>query len=363
MIDLKKECFGCGACVDICPANCLIIKQNAEGFYIPDLKNPNKCISCAKCEKVCPLEKDDSSMSRIQEAYLFINDNEYIRGVSSSGGFFSCLSKIILNKQGVVCGAAFDSNFTLRHRIIENEVDLFSIMGSKYVQSDLNNVYFKIKEILKKDRWVLFSGTPCQVAGIYKYLKDEHTSSEKLLTVDLVCHGVPSDMVWKKYLSDYHGNEEIRYVQFRYKFNGWWKFNLRIQYAHHEYLTDNRIDDPYYKVFSDGISLNENCYDCIYRNQNHCSDFLIGDAWNINRIKINMDDNKGITSVFINTEKAKKFMGEILKENKNCYRISIDDSLRYRSDIMTNKSKPKEREQFFEDLKIGFKYAYEKLEK
>lgn len=351
---INGKCIGCGACVNICPQNCLEMLYSQEGFLVPKL-NLNTCIDCGRCEQVCPINKEIIAPYMMKEAYFFINKIEYDRNLSSSGGFFKALADEIIKRGGVVFGAAFTSDFIVEHKMVDNIDDMYQLMGSKYVQSNTKNTYREVKKYIKEDKWILYSGTPCQIAGLFEYLGEK--KYEKLITLDVFCHGVPSLMVWKKYLEDYHNSEAIRYVQFRYKGKGWWQMGLRIQLEHSEYYQPIRNGkDEYIRTFLKDISLNEECYDCKFRSKNKFSDFFIGDAWNINKVKTNMDDDRGITTVIVNSEKGLQLM-KIIAESHHCFKISLEEGAYQRKELFSKKEIPYQRKDFFSNLDKGFKYS------
>lgn len=349
------QCCGCGACASICQSGAITIGIGDDGFYKPEL-TADCCIECGACETVCPM-CNESSKNEIQYAYLFINSNQYERNLSSSGGFFKCVADLILDAGGVVYGAAFADDFSIEHVRCENSEQLYPLMGSKYVQSRIGDTFRQAQNDLEHGKTVLFSGTSCQVAGLKNFLGREYDS---LYTVDLICQGTPSPEAWKRYLEDYHDDEDIRYIDFRYKSDGWWNWGLRLQYAHKDYFSKARGGhDPYMSAFLQGISLNEPCYDCKFRSMQRVSDFFIGDAWNINRIRVHMDDNRGITTVFVNSEKGLKLFKQLEKQDI-CFSISLEDALKFREDLLSKKEMPSQRAAFIENLmKHGFRYAYE----
>ena len=197
MIDIlnKKDCCGCSACVQKCPKQCISLKEDNEGFLYPQV-NQQECISCGICKKVCPIINPNEKRTPLQ-IYAAINKNEEIRRQSSSGGIFTLLSEEILKEGGVVFGARFDENWEVKHDYTENVKGLVNFRGSKYVQSRIEDNYKKVETFLKQGRKVLFSGTPCQIAGLKRFLSKEY---DNLLTVDFICHGVPSPKVWRLYL-------------------------------------------------------------------------------------------------------------------------------------------------------------------
>ena len=188
----KEKCSGCTACVSICPKNCIIMQPDDEGFLYPKV-NRDCCIQCGACERVCPILTPIKETPFEQKAFLVQHKDETVRLDSSAGGAFTAIATAILNRGGVVFGAAYDENFQVYHTYVENIEDLKKFRNSKYVQSQIGNCFRKVREFLKQGQWVCFSGTPCQIEGLSKYIG---INNEKLLLVDVVCHGVPSPLVW-----------------------------------------------------------------------------------------------------------------------------------------------------------------------
>ena len=194
----QEDCCGCSACVNICPKQCLELKEDKEGFLQVRLSKHN-CIECGLCEKVCPIlaPKRENEIEPI--AYAAKNNSEEERKLSSSGGIFISLANMVLEQGGVVCGARFDENFHLIHDFAQTKEELLPFLSSKYLQSDMKDCYKKVKNHLIENRLVLFSGTPCQVLGLKLYLGKEY---DNLIAVEVVCHGVASPLVWEKYLEE-----------------------------------------------------------------------------------------------------------------------------------------------------------------
>lgn len=353
---ISEECMGCAACENACPKKCIKMTYNEEGYFTPAI-DETKCIHCDICKNVCPMQEAYLPGKKTQKAYLFIHEREYYRNLSSSGGFFKALSDIILEDEGVVFGAYLTEDFMVKHGFVEKKEDMFRLMGSKYVQSEMEGVYEQAKSFLEKGRKVLFSGTPCQIGGLYTYLGKEYSN---LTTVELFCEGVPSQYSWKKYLEEYYGDEVIRYVQFRYKGQGWWQTGLRLQFLKEDYFFSNRSrKDPYTASFLNEINLNKTCYHCKFKAKEKNADFSIGDAWNINRIRVNMDDDRGITIVLVNSEKG-RWAIEKLKGSHHLFEVTLEEAMFTREEWNPDRNIPDSREAFIHDLKSkGFRYAYE----
>ena len=217
-----SRCVGCHACFNICPVRAITMVENEEGFKYPQL-DKQTCVNCGKCEKVCPaLIGHPLTHDKSPEFYAVWNKENDIRRQSSSGGMFRILAEEIIAEGGVVYGAAFDEANHLRHIRVENVDELGALMGSKYVQSDIGTMLGQVRADLRNGRQVLFSGTPCQVAGLYAFLGGNH---ENLLTVDVLCHGVPSPGVFQRYLEGIGVDGGCR-IEFRNKDKGWKRFSL-----------------------------------------------------------------------------------------------------------------------------------------
>lgn len=299
----KKNCCGCGACVQSCPVECISMVADEEGFLYPAVDN-TKCVNCGLCSRVCPILNRGDKPSGIK-VYAAVCNDEEVRRTSSSGGVFSLLAERVLSEGGTVFGAAFDENFGVHHVMIERSEDLPLVKGSKYLQSRIEHTYKQAEDVLKTGRCVLFSGTGCQIAGLKSYLKREYNN---LYTVDVFCHGVPSPDVWRKYLADKKETyqSEINSVNFRYKVPSWRGYSVRVNFQNGEESCVGHGDDEYIKLFLSEICLRPSCYDCKFRESRSGADLTIGDAWGVEQWMPHMDDNKGTSVVVVNTEKGQR---------------------------------------------------------
>ena len=241
----KFYCCGCMACVSVCPKQCIKMIEDEEGFLYPEI-DASRCIDCKLCEKVCPelCQKEERSPLSV---YAAKNKNEQIRLASSSGGIFTLLAEKVIDEDGVVFGARFNEKWDIVHDYKETKEGLVAFRGSKYVQSYMGDCYQKVKSFLQQGREVMFTGTPCQIAGLKNYLRKDY---DNLLTVDVVCHGVPSPKVWRIYLDEIArkggkntvlshpicGKAEIKSIDFRSKSTGWKKFSFALFYIYRESL-------------------------------------------------------------------------------------------------------------------------------
>lgn len=347
-IQKKSECCGCHACYNICPTGAIAMEEDGKGFKYPVI-NKEKCINCGACEKVCPILKNSINTKKdFPKAYACKNKNDEIRMKSSSGGIFTLIAKVILRLDGIVFGAGFDEQYNVVHSYIENEENISRFRGSKYLQSTIGDIYIKAKEFLDNDRYVLFTGTPCQIEGLKTYLKKDY---EKLYTQDIICHGVPSPKVWRKYLEELKKNneEKLEEVNFRKKDNtGWNLFQLGIKYGKNEYAKTHR-EDAYMQLFLKDLILRDSCYNCKFKKKNRLSDITLADFWGIKNIRPDMDDDKGTSLVIINSEKGKELLNKIQDEIEK-EEVNFEEAIRYNPSMIKSVSKPKQREEVFNNL-------------
>lgn len=292
-----QDCCGCGACLNACPKGAISMIENSEGFLVPSVDS-SLCIDCSLCLKACPALNEKRATNPEPECYA-AQAHDDIRSISSSGGIFTPLAEAILNRGGLVCGAAFRNDWTVHHIIVDQKEDLAKLRGSKYVQSDTEDCYKRIKALLKDGKWVLFSGTPCQVAGLYTYLGKDY---DTLLTVDIFCHGAPSPGVWKRYLRENYEPGSIANVNFRdKKAIGWSCSHVAITLKNGK----KEVSDNYTKWFHSSIILRPSCENCKHNKLPRPGDISLGDWWGISQIDPKLNDGKGLSNVLINTPKGK----------------------------------------------------------
>lgn len=309
MID-KKDCCGCTACVHVCLVDCITMREDEEGFLYPAIEE-EKCIHCHKCERVCPIQNIDD-LNTETETFVGYSRDETNRKQSSSGGIFSVIAEWILKESGVVFGAAFDENFEIHHIAVETQEDLEKLRGSKYVQSRLENVYPEARQYLEMNRKVLFSGTACQIAGLKKYLGQEY---ENLYTIDVLCHGVPSPIIWRMYIEEkknqYHAS--IEKVEFRNKDNGWKNYFINILFSNAQQYRVHYFEDKFMEMFLRNIDLRPSCYVCHFKDFPRMSDMTIGDSWGVEKYMPEMDDDKGTSIILVHSSNGKKLFDTIRK--------------------------------------------------
>ena len=295
------DCTGCSACYNKCPNDAIKMVENDEGFKYPQI-NKLMCINCGQCIDVCPIEHP----VKLNEKFTVyaIRADDSIRIKSSSGGMFSIIAKYILDLKGKVCGASFSNDYmNVYHELINSYSDIQKLRGSKYLQSDINKIYIDIQENLKKGNYILFSGTPCQVAGLYNYLQYDY---ENLITCDIMCHGVPSPKVYRKYVSEISSGRKLIKFDFREKSYWGWGTASSIFFDDDTVYRNNCFQDNYLVGFLKGLITRKCCSKCKYTSKNRIGDFTLGDFWGCEKINPELNDKKGTSLVFVNTVKASK---------------------------------------------------------
>ncbi len=364
-VDSKEKCCGCWACVQRCPKHCITMVEDDEGFLYPKVDS-SLCIDCSLCEKVCPVINQGEP--RIPDmVYAAKNLNEEIRMASSSGGIFTLLAEEIIAKGGVVFGARFNEEWDVVHDYTETIEGLSAFRGSKYVQSRVGKCYSQVEEFLKKGRKVLFSGTPCQIAGLKRFLRKEY---DNLLTVDFICHGVPSPGVWREYLKEeiarqcdgknivlshpvFNGREaRIESISFRNKCLGWKRFSFVLTLSLSDGYGDNKLvllSEPlnkniFLRGFLANLYLRPSCHICPAKSLKSGSDITIGDFWGIQNVMPEIDDDKGVSAVMVSTEKGKEIWGEITTIN---YEVAFDDVVAANSALIHSVNLNRYRNMFY----------------
>ncbi len=357
-IQKREECCGCTACEQICPQHCITLTPDDEGFLYPQI-NLERCIDCHLCEKACPVINQNKERTPI-EVYAAYNKNEEVRKSSSSGGIFSLIAEEVINKKGVVFGVKFDEELNVSFDYTESFKGLNQFRGSKYVQASLNNTYKQVLDFLKDERLVLFTGTPCQIAGLKSFLKKDYPN---LLLVDLICEGVPSPKVWRKYLQEETEKQLkknksqspisetiIQKFTFRDKSKGWKQHGITFQIVDQRSKTSIPVsiyrDSAYLQALFHYVILRPICYTCPFKKCKSHSDITIADYWGINILHPEMDDDKGTSMVFINTEKGKSFF-QI--DNTVYLKTEYEESF-YHNNVITSVKKHSNRDRFYSNI-------------
>lgn len=337
-------CTGCGVCEKLCEVHAIKMSLKTDGFMYPEI-DVQKCINCGICAKGCAIEQSFSRLNEVENCYASYASDE-IRERSSSGGVFTLLAEWIIEQNGYVCGAAYLDR-KVKHIIVNNKEELERLRTSKYVQSDIRDVLLEIKRLLVEDKIVLFTGTPCQVAAVYCFLGDAHS---KLYTMDILCHGVPSQELFDKYLTERFGEKKLTKINFRDKSAGWtYQLQLKIE-TEEESIISKISEDPYYIAFNERISLRESCGTCRFASQNRCGDITVGDFWEIWQYKKSLDDRKGTSLVLINSEKGKCIWNSIKEKMLQVQEVPLEYAKRGNVTLNKALSLHPKRNEFLKDL-------------
>jgi len=305
----KSKCNGCHGCMNVCPKGCISMESDNEGFLYPKIYE-EKCINCNLCEKVCPIINNPKTGTVNTIAYACKNNNEQARKTSSSGGVFTLLCEEVIKRGGVVFGAAFDENFDVKHMYAETIQECEKFKGSKYVQSKIENTYKQARSFLNDKRFVLFSGTQCQIKGLNLFLTKDYNN---LITSEIICHGVPSPKVFKLYKGNLKNkyNSNIKDIRFKDKVLGWNKSSYVTEFENNEVHSKPLNEDIYMKGFLSDLYLRPSCYECRAKNFSSNSDISLADYWGVERKHPEFDDDKGTSLVVVNTKKGKDIFEKI----------------------------------------------------
>ena len=359
-----NTCSGCMACMNVCPKNAISTKESIDGFILPHI-DKDKCVSCGLCEEVCDFKRYEHVGNDMQHAFSLVHHDRQVIERSSSGGAFTALSDKVLSKGGVVFGATYDNEFNVIHSVAKTEEERNRMRGSKYVQSNPRMSYRDVKKFLA-NRPVLFVGTPCQCAGLKSYLKMDY---DNLFVVDFLCHGVPSNKMFKEhiaYIGKRHKGQPVDYT-FRTKKYGWNSSANVITFAElfqnqNSYANNQRrvqedsswLAQAFLTFFAVNLSLRPSCFNCPYRNNHRPSDITIGDFWQIEYLT-GKKDMDGVSFVTANSHKGEALLAEIAKDVR--MREYTLDQIKFRLPKGTTK-KPKRYEEFWNTYQD---HGYEKV--
>lgn len=346
-IEEKDLCCGCTACYSVCPKNAIKMVRDNEGFLYPKV-DKEKCINCGMCKKVCPILNKAKLNEFKPKAYLFQNSNEEIRRESTSGGIFTAIGEFVIKNNGIVYGAAFDDSFVVNHIGVVNADKLSKFRKSKYVQSNQNNCFKEIKQYLDTGKLVCYSGTPCQVGGLRAYLMKEY---ENLILVDIMCHSVPSPLVFEKYkrhiLKRMNANKILN-INFRDKSKYGYKYSMMTVETDNGKYSQGIDTDPYLRAFFSDVSVRPSCYNCYFKTMKRISDLTIWDCFNINEIDKSFDDDKGTTRVLVQSEKGEKLLEKL--NNVRLKELDINVATKKVKEMTNSVNYNSKRKEFFGNI-------------
>lgn len=348
----EKNCTGCMTCLNVCPVNAIQQGTDSEGFAIPTIED--SCINCGKCMTKCPIDNSNSIKHNIEESECYIGQSLSRKQVkkSASGGVFYEIARYTISQlNGIVCGAAFDENNVVRHICVDNIRDLTKLQNSKYVQSFLDETYNTIKNYLDNNRYVFFTGTPCQVAGIKRYLGG---GDDKLITADIICHGVPSPkLLQKEVLAESKSWQgRVKRVSFRYKrrlYNSTSSFYMMMTMMRGLPIVRKPQNDPYYNIFSKGIGFRESCYRCKFAAPDRVGDFTIGDC-DSHSLYPNFHPEESNSTILLNTDKARHIWKAGVSQCFDFQPLDIKKEIEYNEQLGKPAARPLLRDEVYKDL-------------
>lgn len=345
----KENCCGCFSCYATCPVQAIVMKPDKEGFLYPSIES-EKCIRCFKCISVCAFKQNEGLKKKQSKpiAYAVKHIDEKVREVSRSGGVFTAISDEILSKNGVVYGCALSEQFEAIHIRAEIQDERNRMRGSKYVQSNIGNIYNQVAEDLKLGRLVMFSGTSCQVAALKTFLVKDY---DNLICVDIACMGVPSPVVWKDnilWLESKYG--KIERVDFRNKKDFGWRSHVETYVMESGKVINSKV---FPTLFTKWLILRPSCHQCPYKDVMHPGDVTLADFWGIDKAVPEFDDNKGVSLLLINTDKGNEFINKV-KSDLNIKESCIEHAMQ--RSFISSCEKPEERKKFWKDYN---KYPFE----
>lgn len=323
------ECTGCSCCMNVCPANAIEMIYNNEGFKYPEIE-PTLCIGCKSCIHNCPIRNDNINTYPLESYSCYAKSKETVLQ-GSSGGIIPVIYEYVKSNNGVLYGAVFNKNTKCIEHCSSIKTDVSNIFRSKYVQSDINYCYREVKQFLDEHKLVIFTGTPCQIAGLKAFLKKDYRN---LLTVDFICHGVPSPGVFQNFIKKYENkeNSKIENISFREKDNGWICQTIKVYFNNNRVYKIRSKRSIFYNLFIFNFILRKSCYECKY-SAHHLSDIVLADNWT------SSDNPYGVSKVIINTKKGLSAFNEII------------DKIEYKKEMsnmkMNSRSYPKTYRNFF----------------
>lgn len=356
----KQDCCGCSACAQRCPKKCISMIEDEEGFLYPKVDTAN-CIDCHLCEKVCPVINQVEPRTP-QNVYAAKNPNEIIRMNSSSGGIFTILAEQIIKSEGVVFGACWDNEWNVKHDCVDNISDLQRFRSSKYLQSVIGDAYLKTEQFLKTGRKVMFTGTPCQIAGLKHFLRKEY---DNLLAVEIICHSVPSPGVWQQYLTTrLHtlkwNKSDIRKISFRDKKTGWKTYSFVIENKDGNSFIELSSKNAFMRGFLADLYTRPSCHACPAKQLKSGSDITLGDFWGIESLMPEIDDDKGVSAIIVNSDKGKQVLHNI---NVELHEVLYDELTTRNPALVKSFPKTPKRTEFFKEDGFTFEEKVKRLAK
>ena len=352
---IKERCCGCSACEQKCPKRAISMKSSSEGFLYPAL-DESICINCGLCLKVCPIHQPEKNTKDAQVGYASWVEDKEVLSNSSSGGIFYPLADFIISQNGYVCGCVNDETCLPKHILSNNHYDILKMQGSKYVESYLGDIFSQVKGKLEQGVKVLFTGTPCQNAGLKKYLGKEY---DGLICVDIICHGVPSRLLFGEYLNlqekKYGGKITEYYFRSKNKHDWSLTFRMKVLIGKKTKIVEHMASlDPYYYAFLQGMTYRESCYQCPYSCLERVGDITIGDFWGIENVDASLNNLEGVSAIILNSDKGKDVFDKV-KNLLFSKEIPVSEIQKYNGNLNSPTKRPENRSVIYTKLnEVGF---------
>ena len=357
LVDFKIRCTGCTACASVCEPKSINMKKNEEGFLFPQV-NENLCVDCGKCLSVCSINNDTKfSKHSLSEIYAFQADDYDLLMNSTSGGLFPVLANNVIKQGGVVFGATYNDEMSVVHSCAETEIDVKKFHGSKDVQSELGDTFKSVEAYLKQNKLVLFSGTPCQINGLKLFLGKQY---DNLLTVDVICYGVPGELFFKKYIELIENKESAKVIDFKFrdKHKYGWSHTVVITFKNtngkvYSKIYGNEYNNLWYRAWKHCDCLRESCYNCEFVSNNRVSDFTIGNFWGIGEVSDSFNVKNGVSLLAVNNKEKYNFYAEL--KNSGIFEEQDNSMLeKYQHGLSTRKERTGKRDSFYINVAGGY---------
>lgn len=348
ILRIQEKCVGCKSCEQSCPKRCISMEEDREGFWYPTVDEQN-CIACGKCLKACPVEHTEHFRNRPRAVWAWRNKSDVDIMRSASGGAADSAVKAVLQMGGIAYGAAYDAQLVVSHIAIESDAEREKLQSSKYVQSDPKNSYSKVRRQLSEGKMVLYTGTPCQIAGLYAFLGGDQPN---LYTLDLICHGVPSPKFFKKYIEYQNELMDGQIISFNFRAKekrGWGTQYLLKMRTKTKTKTKVLSLDRYGKHFMAGDCYRECCYQCAYANLDRVGDITVGDFWGIGKNHPEFYSEKGVSSVFINTAKG-QWLFEQMRDSAWVTDATLEEALVKQGNLVNPTKRLPARDDFYKNI-------------
>ena len=345
----KSDCTGCASCANGCPVKCITMEPDEKGFLYPNVDR-SVCLQCGNCKTACPVLNKDRFQTPVESVFYGCkNSDDSIRIASSSGGFFYELARCVIVKGGIVFGARFSDDFKkVYHSEAQTMDEVRPMMVSKYVQSEIGQSYVKVRDYLKIGKTVLFTGTPCQIAGLRSFIGD----NDNLILAEIICHGVPSPKVWNIYLSsienEYGGT--VAFVTFRDKSRSWRQSDFKVEFDNGQTFIQPNKDNPYMKSFLRNLSLRDSCTDCKFKRFASGADITMGDFWGSTELGSCYSDDIGISVIALHSDRGRDAFNTLQGRLTGVVRLSEYSAFVFNESYKTSPAKHPLSDSFFERI-------------